>query len=141
MLGAAAAEEVEVEMTGRRVAAWGAGAGVVLAGVSAALINELPGGWPWWVAAGAAVLIAASLSAWLAHRAAREAGDQLEGGAVKAGRNIDGNVRTNVSRLNYSRMSRADGDLLGPGAVKAGRDVRGDITTNVSGVRDHRELP
>jgi Na+/melibiose symporter-like transporter len=46
----------------------GSAATVVLAGVSGGLINELHGGWGWFVAAGAVVLASAIVTAWLAMR-------------------------------------------------------------------------
>jgi hypothetical protein len=107
---------------------------VVLAGGSGALINELHGGWGWAVAAGAVVLVGAVLTGWLAMRAAEPpaGGDRLGDGAVKAGRDITGAVRTEVAGQPTGNASRGQvGDRLGPGAVKAGRDIRGDVTTHV----------
>jgi hypothetical protein len=118
------------EMSARNIAAWGAAASVVLTGISAALINELHGGWGWWVAASAVVLITALLAGWLALRAAGRGGDRLAAGAVKADRDITGNVETHFAEGSFSEGGvLADGDQLGPGAVKAGRDIRGDVRT------------
>jgi len=51
----------------RRQLVWGAGATVLLAAASSALINELHQGWPWWLAAvvvtGAGAVLAARLAA------------------------------------------------------------------------------
>ena len=117
-------------MSARSMAAWGAGASVVLTGISAALINELHGGWAWWVAAGAVVLITAVLAGWLALRAAGRGGDRLAAGAVKADRDITGNVETHVTDgSSFEHGVLTDGDQLGRGAVKAGRDIRGDVRT------------
>ncbi len=77
--------------------------GVVLAGVDAALINELPRGWPWWVAASLVVLFAAGLTAWTTSRSSAEG----------------------------SAGSGPGGDVLGAGAVKVDGDVTGSISTTV----------
>lgn len=104
---------------------------VVLAAVSSALINELHGGWSWWLAAGAVVLLGALLSAWLAlRRPAGGSGDVLGAGALKAGRDIYGDVETHTSGTFPTHdPAPADGDQLGPGAIKAGRDIHGDVKT------------
>lgn len=52
----------------RRTIAAGSGVAVILTAVSGALINELHGGWGWWVATGGVVLVAAGLTCWLALR-------------------------------------------------------------------------
>ncbi len=102
------------------MAAWGAGVTVVLAALSAALINELHQGWPWWVASGAVVLLAAAVSAWLTLRArADRARDRLGAGSVKAGGDIRGSVATHVyesappddapSRRRPDRSGRGEG--------------------------------
>lgn len=52
---------------------------------------------PWaWIAVGAFTLISAAVSLWLYHRSGGQpsTGDQLGAGAVKAGRDIRGNVST-----------------------------------------------
>jgi hypothetical protein len=117
-------------VSARSTAAWGAGVSVVLTSISAALINELHGGWAWWAAAGAVVLITAVLAGWLTLRAAGRGGDRLAAGAVKADRDITGNVETHATDRSFpERGVLADGDQLGPGAVKAGRDIRGDVRT------------
>ena len=56
-----------------RAVVWGSGAGVVMGAVTAALINELDGGWPWWLAAGAAVAGSAALTMWLTGQGPRPA--------------------------------------------------------------------
>jgi hypothetical protein len=106
----------------------------VLGGVSAGLINELHGGWGWWVAAGGIVLATAGLTGWLAARTGGGGGDRLAAGAVKAGRDIGGPVRTATTRPPaVQSLSEVDGgDSLGPGAVKAGRDIAGGVTTNTT---------
>jgi hypothetical protein len=129
-----AGEEVATRVGIRRVAAWGAGVTAVMAGVSAALINELHRGWPWWVAAGVVVLVAAALSTWLTLRtAADRGGDRLGAAAVKAVRDIGGSVETHASGgAPLPGIPSAGGDQLGVGAVKAGRDIRGDVRTTAS---------
>lgn len=122
-------------MTSKTKAAIGAGGTVVLGGISAALINELHGGWLWWVAAGIAVLISAVVSAWLAYgSSSQQSGDRLDRGAVKAGRDIEGGVTTKVAGAAAPSPPAApsSGDVVGPGAVKAGRDIDGDVSTDVS---------
>jgi Na+/melibiose symporter-like transporter len=108
----------------------GSAATVVLAGVSGALINQLHGGWGWFVAAGTVVVASAIVTAWLAMRTTgeRNTGDRLAAGAVKADRDIHGAVRTETVGP-AAEAPRGTGDRLGPGAVKAGRDIRGDVTT------------
>jgi hypothetical protein len=108
---------------------------VVMAALSGALINELHQGWPWWLAAGAVVLVSAGLSAWLTLRAPSDGErDRLAAGAVLAGRDIHGSVATRVHGPTDSSggPAPAEGDQLGPGAVMAGRDIRGDVTTTTS---------
>jgi cobalamin synthase len=118
-----------------------AAAVVVLAAVSTSLINELHHGWPWWLAAGAVVLVSAGLAAWLALRSPPgKTGDRLGLGAVKAGRDIIGNVRTGVVARHQSETKPGmAGDDLGSGAVKADRDIRGDVRTDV--IEQHKEPP
>ena len=119
-------------MSRRAVAAGGAGVTVVLAALSAALINELHQGWPWWLAAGAVVLAGAVISSWLAWRTPDgQTRDRLGAGAVKASRDIVGAVTTEVHGPTPASETAAptEGDQLGPGAVKAGRDIRGDVST------------
>jgi hypothetical protein len=123
-------------MSGRRLAAWGVGASVVLGSISAALINELDGGWQWWVAASGVVFVAAVLSGWLALRGARDDGDRLGPGAVKAGRDIRGSVETHVPSGSASVPGvPAEGDRLDSGAVKAGRDIWGGVKTSSDAIR------
>jgi hypothetical protein len=46
--------------------AWTTGVAVVLGAVNSALINELHGGWPWWLAAIVVTALGAVLAGWLA---------------------------------------------------------------------------
>jgi WD40 repeat protein len=134
-------------MSARAVGACGAGVTVVLASVSGALINELHGGWPWWVTAGAVVLISAALSAWLALRPpdssrTGSAGDHVGPAAVKVGRDIWGSVTTNSSlghdatqppttapatAEGWAQGPEAGGVWVGPGAVFAGGNIIGPV--------------
>jgi hypothetical protein len=116
----------------------GSTATVVLTGVSGALINELHGGWGWIVAAAAVVLMAALLTGWLALRTGdAETAQHLSNGAVEAGRDIHGAVRTETVGPSVERSSHGPCDLLGPGAVKAGRDIRGEVTTRTENYPQH----
>lgn len=115
-------------MAGRPVA-WAAGFGVALAAVNSALINELHGDWKWWVACGALTVAGAALAGWLATRPA-DAEQRIGSGAVVAGRDIAGQVRTGGSPCaQVHDPSPVAG--VNPGAVVAGRDVteRADIDT------------
>lgn len=121
-------------MRASSVAAFGAGATVLLAAVSGALINELHGGWQWWIAAGVVVLVSASVSTFVVYRTHRShGGDVLGPGAVKAEQDIVGAVKTFTTGGPFAQPSgSAEGDRLGPGAVKAGRHILGDVTTVTS---------
>jgi hypothetical protein len=111
---------------GRRAGAVGTAVTVLLAGASSALINELHGGWPWWVAAGGVVVISAVLSGWLAVRHAP--GHTLNGaGSVTAGRNIKGPVSTTTIGVVTGGLPGAESSA---GAVQAGRDIEGGVTTH-----------
>jgi uncharacterized membrane protein len=50
---------------------WGSAVGVVLSSVSAALINELHGGWGWWLATAVAVGVTAVFTGWMAGRSTK----------------------------------------------------------------------
>ncbi|MGI5214944.1 hypothetical protein [Plantactinospora sp. CA-290183] len=113
----------------RRVFGWGSGVGVVLAVVSGGLVNELHGGWPWWMAAAVVTLAAATLAAWLATAGGGQV--QVDEGGVYAGRNVDGRVRTRVRGAGSSSQRRGGGTRIGRGAVGAGQDVTGDVDTDV----------
>lgn len=115
-------------MAGRPVA-WAAGFGVALAAVNSAVINELHGGWEWWAACGALTVAGAALAGWLAARPAR-AEQRIGCGAVVAGRDIGGRVRTDGS--SFARIhDPLPTPGVNPGAVVAGQDIteRADIDT------------
>jgi hypothetical protein len=123
---------------GRGIGAIGAGVTVVLGAVSAALINQVGAGPRWWAAAASVVLISAVLTAWLAFRASSTRdGDVLGAGAVKAGRDIEGSVETDVADDStvLPPSSAAGGDALGLGAVKANGSIHGDVKTRVKASR------
>jgi hypothetical protein len=128
-----------VEVSGRRVAL-AAGIGVVLAAVNTAVINELHAGWPWWVAAGVLTLAGAGLAGWLAVGSAGEQ-RRIGSGAVVAGRDIGGRIRTDGSRPTGSAGVLRSGSGVDQGAVVAGRDITGeaDIDTTGSGWRNPRQ--
>jgi len=114
----------------RRGAGLAASAGllVVVGAVAAALINELHGGWGWWVAAGAAVLVWAVGTGFVAFRTGDTGGSVRvgEGGAYSGG-SIRGGVTTRTT---------IRGPSLAPGAVGEGVDVgRGAVfaADNISG--------
>lgn len=64
----------------KRAVGIGAGTLVVGTAVSAALINELHGGWPWWVATAIVVLVCAVLTGKLAAYTAAEPAQELPSG-------------------------------------------------------------
>jgi hypothetical protein len=121
-------------MAGRK-AAGGAGVTVVLAAVSGALINELHGGWPWWVASAGVVLASAAVATWSALRDPNSgsAGKAVGDGAVS----IDGHATAkNVKHVfrgpGSSEPQPADGGT-GRGAFRVGGDltVDGDFVTDI----------
>ncbi|TCB90296.1 hypothetical protein E0H26_27375 [Micromonospora zingiberis] len=115
-------------MAGRQVA-WTAGVGVTLAAINSAVINELHGGWKWWVACSVLTLAGAVLAGWLAARP-MDTQQRIGRGAVVAGRDIGGRVRTDGSAVaSVHDLSPALG--VNPGAVVAGQDIteQADIDT------------
>jgi hypothetical protein len=85
-------------MSRRGVAALGVVVTGVLAALGGVLIDELHQGWASWLVAGAAVLVSTALSAWLTLRVPGDPeGDRPSAGAVRAGRDIRGNVTTHVA--------------------------------------------
>lgn len=122
-------------MSGRMVA-WGAGAGVVLSSISGALINELHGGWPWWIAAGIASLIGALLAGRVAAAATEESGVHplvVEAGGVYANRDIAGEIRTAPPPSSEAPRRHGVMRWIGPGAVAAGGDITGTARIDTSG--------
>lgn len=116
----------------RRQVGWGAAVAVVLGAVSGAVINELHHGWPWWVAAVVVTVVGALLAGRLASAPAAD-GRRVGPGAVVAGRDVAGRVRTSGSAAHGTAGASPSG--IGPGAVVAGRDVTGtaDIDTTGAG--------
>lgn len=114
-------------MSGRR-RVLGSGTAVVFAVLTGALTNELHGGWHWWVADGIVTTAAAALAMWLVSSdgAAGPLGAGFGAGAVHAGRDLRGFVRTRVHGADLTR-----GDNSAPGSVSAGRDISGIIETEV----------
>lgn len=107
----------------------GAGAVVVLEALDAVLINELPRGWAWGVAAGVVVLVAAAVTGWMAvHSASSVGGVVLGAGSVRA-TIIDGSVETWADVPgNTPHPEPGEGVVLGPGSVSAER-INGPVRT------------
>jgi hypothetical protein len=123
---------------GRRTA-WGAGVAVALGAVNGALINELHGGWPWWAAAGAVTLAGALFAVWMASGSAEDDGSvEIQDGAVYAGRNIAGRVRTRHDPGSGSPQRPRAWRRVGRGAVAAGKDITtaADIDTTGNAGRE-----
>ena len=138
----------ETVLTGRR-AMWGAGAGVVLAAASSALINELQAGWPWWVAAALVVLASAVLAGWLAAdgKAAKKADGKASKPSLRVGRaaiyaprdvrvGTGGTLKTGTGARTPPgrRRGGTDPDVdTGDGSIVSGRDLIVDGTVDTTG--------
>lgn len=109
-------------MSGRPVA-WGTGAGVALAAVTSALVNELHGGWPWWIAVAVVTVVAAALAGWVASRSGGSDTVVVEAGGVYAVENIDGTVRTRPQPADGATPRQGVWRWIAPGAVFAGRRI------------------
>ncbi len=134
----------------RRQRLWGAisAAGlVVVGGVAAAFINELHGGWQWWVLAGVAVLGWAAGTGWLYlhdHPDTSGSGGRVrvrEGGIYTSG-SVTGGAKTRT-RVRGSAASEPDGSAadveVGAGGVFADGDIAGGVRTD-TGI-DHAPGP
>lgn len=120
-------------MSQRTVAGWGAGLLVVVGAVAAVLINELHGGWGWWVGAVGVVVVWAVGTGWLAYRSGGFAGVDQSAGSVVADR-IRGSVRTETAVEGWRgstpmgmAVDDGGGDVVGEGAVRA-RLIGGDVS-------------
>lgn len=72
-------------MFGRQVV-WVSGVAVVLGALNSALINELHGGWPWWVAALVVTALGAVVAAFLARTSSVPDGPvEVDAGGVFVG--------------------------------------------------------
>ncbi|MDG4764448.1 hypothetical protein O7632_10075 [Solwaraspora sp. WMMD406] len=118
-------------MSGRQVA-WAAGIAVVIAAANSAVINRLQGGWQWWLAAGVLTLVGALVAGWLAGKAS-ESHRRIGAGAVVAGRDLGGRVRTDPSTTAGDEPMPQSG--VAPGAVVAGRDITGQADIDTTGGR------
>jgi len=109
-----------------------AGLLVVVGAVVTALINQLDGGWGWWVAAGGAVLVWAVGTAVVAFRADDADGSVRvrEGGAYSGG-SIRGGVttRTTIHGPGSEPPGVGEGVDVGRGAVFAADDIGGPVQT------------
>lgn len=124
-------------MSRRTIAGWGAGSLVVVGAVAAALINELHGGWGWWVAAAVVVMVWAAGTGWLAYQVGGSGGVGQGAGSVSADR-IRGSVRTETTMEGWCESTLVGvggaggedggGDVVGEGAVRA-RIIGGDAST------------
>jgi hypothetical protein len=106
---------------------------VVLSVAAAILINELHGGWGWWVAMAVVVVVWAAAVGWQLYRGsvASPGGERLGRGAVRVGRDVAKGVRTAPVHADASSNAStpgADRDI-GAGAVWVGRDVGGEVDT------------
>jgi hypothetical protein len=108
---------------------------VVLAAVASGLINELHGGWPWWIAAAAVTLVSAALAGWLAFRTGADGPLVVEAGGVYAGQDLAGRVKTKPEPSSGSVPVDRSGVWcwLGTGAVAAGRDITQSAEIDTSG--------
>jgi hypothetical protein len=110
---------------------------VVLASATSALINELHAGWPWWVGAAVATLIAAVLAGWVARSTTRTGdGDDavaVDAGGVYVGRDNAGRITTRPASTSGSAARRGVRRWIGPGAVFVGRDNTRASTIDTSG--------
>ncbi|MBV9139962.1 MAG: hypothetical protein JO115_03430 [Pseudonocardiales bacterium] len=134
-------------MRARAVRAWGIGIAALLLIAINALIHELDRGWPWLVALAVVASVSTALSIWLAWSPvdgplASGNVDQLGPGAVKAGRDIRGNVTTisqgqDAGQSPAAALGTAKPWSLGPGAIQAKRDINGPVhVTIINGAFD-----
>ncbi|BCY11417.1 hypothetical protein [Actinoplanes sp. L3-i22] len=114
-------------MTDRRLV-WGSATGVTLAAVNSAVINELHGGRLWWVAAAGCTVAGAVLAGWLATGSAAR---RIGRGAVVAGRDIAGKVRTDGSAPAGTGVQPPP--EVDSGAVVAGRDIAAGAEIDTTG--------
>ncbi|MBB6380608.1 hypothetical protein BKA01_007883 [Pseudonocardia eucalypti] len=107
---------------------------MLVGAVTAALINELHGGWVWWVLAGAAALVWAVGSAVLSFRGGDLGRVRVGAGAVYSGGSIRGGVRTRtiLSGTDTATSEGGEGIELGPGGVYTGGDIAGPVSTETS---------
>ncbi|ROO51274.1 hypothetical protein EDC02_6146 [Micromonospora sp. Llam0] len=106
---------------------------MVLAAANSAVINRLQGGWQWWLAAGMLTLVGALVAGWLAGGVS-EVHWRIGAGAVMAGRDLGGRVRTNPSPAAGGLSSMLQSGVA-PGAVVAGRDITGQADIDTTGGR------
>ena len=115
----------------RLVLAVGSGGLIILGSVAAALINELHGGWGWWIAAGLVVLAWAAGTIVLAFSSSSNGGRvRLGPGSVMSGGGIGGAVTTRTAVVGHeTRTGDYEGTELDAGAVLAAGDIDGPVET------------
>lgn len=123
----------------RRQVMWGTGTGVLLGAMNSAVINELHGGWPWWVAAGLLTgLGAVSAGRLTAVDRLRPAHDdwsvEVEEGGVYIGQDNEGSVTTGGRPAGGQRPTRGPvSRRIAPGGVFVGRRNTATGTINTGG--------
>jgi hypothetical protein len=120
-------------VSGRQVA-WVSGVAVVLGAVNSALINELHGGWLWWVAALVVTVLGAVVAAFLAQTSSVPGGSvEVGAGGVFVGQDNAGQINT-VGGQPAGRIGRRVWRRIGPGGVFVGGDNhRGGVIDTAGG--------
>jgi hypothetical protein len=110
---------------------------VVAGAVTAALINELHGGWVWWVLASVAALLWAIGTGVLYFRDQGNRRIQVREGGVYGGGSVRQGVETRT-RIRHDHaivdqeQALGEGVDVGPGAVFADGDIGGPIRTETT---------
>lgn len=117
---------------------------MALAAVNSALINELHGGWPWWVGAVVVTVLGAVAAAWLAGgRSARDDSVEVDSGGVFVGQENAGQIHTAGGQPPEQRggTARRVWRRVGPGGVFVGGGNRkgGVIDTGSKRVESPRD--
>ena len=126
-------------MTGEQrrklVGAVSAGLLIIIGAVTAALINELHGGWVWWMLASVAALLWAIGTGVLYFRDQDSRRIRVREGGVYSGGSVRRGVETRTQVRSYPDMidqeqAVNDGVDVGPGAVFVDGDIGGAIRTD-----------
>jgi len=119
----------------RRGAVWGAGAGVVLAAITAVLINELHAGWPRWIAYAVAVALSAALTMRLASASStgRWWPSRTDPGAIAVQGDISGPINVKVRGAESRPQANPDHDSsqIGTGSVVVGGSISAPVDVDV----------